>query len=620
MGELIGQTLAGRYRIESFLGRGGVGEVYKAWDAERGAPVALKVLRDTLAQDPALVRGFRQEARTLAALDHPGIVRFRGFEQDGPLAFLLMDFVAGASLRQWLLNAPGPVAMAEVLGILQPITSALHYAHHMQVVHTDLKPANVLIGPGGEVKLADFGIARLAEAASGEVSGTPAYAAPEQCRGEMVDARTDVYALGVVLFEMVTGGERPFTGRGAAIKGTAGEKVRWEQVNSPPPSPREFNPELPEAIERVILRCLEKEPRKRYPSAMELWAAIDQAAAGTVATVAAPVPVPAAPAAMDDDETPTPVPPADWASAPAPVFSVSAPEWSPPAPASVAVIEARPPAPSRERGLGWVFPVVGLLGIAAMVAVAVWSLGGVAGLMETIAGLSAGAKPVRVTATPGPRSTSTPRPAVTATSRPARTPTPISAANLGPTMTAEWLWDLFFVNNVTWSQRGGRMAWAFHGETLIESRDPYWTWMTMEGGPVQDFMLGADITWESDSTHSAAGCGFVFRLNDGRGDYYVGRLGRDGSAILEVVVKGEGQPALANVPVPGIRTADGATNTLIVTARGPFLTLSVNGEMVIAVEDGTHGVGLAAPLVSNFGGGGTECVFQSGGLWIMPPD
>ena len=267
-------------------------------------------------------------------------------------------------------------------------------------------------------------------------------------------------------------------------------------------------------------------------------------------------------------------------------------EVRPPQPAPPRPIPEPPPsAPATTRpGIsGWVWGVGGVL-LLLIVGAGIWIA------------LSSGG-------TTAPAPVNTPRPARTATSAP----------NLGPTATAEWLWEFFYRNNTTWSTLYGGMAWAFSGERLTEARDPYWTWMGMTPDvQAQDLMLGAEIVWESESTHSGAGCGFVFRRNDD--DYYVARIGRDGTAFLQVVVRGEGQPDLASVPVASVRTADGATNTFVVTARGPYLTLSVNGEMVIAVEDDTLQRGLAAPLVSNYGGQRTMCTFNNGGLWVVPPD
>ncbi|GAF89912.1 unnamed protein product, partial [marine sediment metagenome] len=239
MSELIGTTLSGRYRVDAFIGRGGMAEVYRVWDTKRAVPLAMKLLREDLAQDRVFLRRFKREAQTLANLQHPNIVRFYGLEQEGRLAFMLMDFVEGSSLRGEIFDLDGELMSdGRIREIIRSVCSALHYAHEMGVVHCDLKPGNVMVHKNGTVLVTDFGIARMTDAATATMigMGTPAYMAPELVRGEEPTPQTDIYALGVVLFEMLTGGERPFTGELAETTGSTSEKVRWEQMHLNPPS------------------------------------------------------------------------------------------------------------------------------------------------------------------------------------------------------------------------------------------------------------------------------------------------------------------------------------------------------------------------------------------------
>jgi tRNA A-37 threonylcarbamoyl transferase component Bud32 len=277
MSIVIGQTLLGRYRVEAFLGRGGMSEVYKVWDGQRSVHLAMKLLREDLAEDMLFLRRFRREAQTLARLQHPNIVRFYGLEQDGPLAFMLMDYVEGTTLRREILEAKGPLGMERAVEILRPVCAALHYAHTQGMVHCDVKPGNIMIDRNGTVMLTDFGIARMTDAATATMVGlgTPAYMAPELVRGQDPTAQTDIYALGVVLYEMLTGGERPFTGDRATGTGSTSEKVRWEQLNLPAPSPRVHNPALSGQVEAVVLRCLEKSPEKRHGSVLDVLSALE---------------------------------------------------------------------------------------------------------------------------------------------------------------------------------------------------------------------------------------------------------------------------------------------------------------------------------------------------------
>jgi tetratricopeptide (TPR) repeat protein/tRNA A-37 threonylcarbamoyl transferase component Bud32 len=276
---LEGQTLLRRYRVEAFIGRGGMAEVYKAYDTRRGYDVAIKVMREDLAEDREFVNRFRREARNLSKLSHENIVRFYGFEQQGQLAFLVMDYVQGSTLRSLIADAKGPLPLPQALSIFRQICQALHYAHEEGIIHRDIKPGNIIVRPNGRVLISDFGIAKVADASTQTtfMPGTPAYMSPEQCRSEPVDRRTDIYSLGIVLFEMLTG-RRPFIGETGAMPdhGTR-ERIRWEQMNLMPPSPRQFNPALSEMVERGVLKALAKNANERFPSALAFLAAIPEA-------------------------------------------------------------------------------------------------------------------------------------------------------------------------------------------------------------------------------------------------------------------------------------------------------------------------------------------------------
>jgi len=279
MNPLIGQELKGRYRVESALGRGGMAEVYKVWDKQRTTYLALKLLREDLAQDRIFLRRFKREAQTLAKLQHPNIVRFYGLEHDGYNTFMLMDFIEGKTLREEIFGLDGtPMQFDQMLPIIQQLCSALHYAHEEGVVHCDLKPGNVMIHMNGTIQVTDFGIARMMDAATATMVGlgTPAYMAPELVRGHAPTSASDIYSLGIILFEMVTGGERPFTGERATITGSTSEKVRWEQMNLNPPSPRRWNASIPDELVSVVQRAMDKDPSRRFSSASEMLSAVAQ--------------------------------------------------------------------------------------------------------------------------------------------------------------------------------------------------------------------------------------------------------------------------------------------------------------------------------------------------------
>jgi len=277
MADLTGKVIAGRYRVDEFIGRGGMAEVYRVWDTRRNTTLAMKLLHADLALDRAFLRRFHREAETLARLQHPNIVRFYGLEQDGELSFMLMDYIEGRSLKQLIFNANGPLRFGQVLDIMRQLCQALQFAHYEGFVHSDVKPGNVLIDRAGRVMLNDFGIARMAQSSTATLggAGTPVYMSPEQARGEKPSPLSDIYSMGIMLFEMLTG-ERPFNGEQSKARGTADDRVRWEQINLSPPSPRELNPEVTEALEAVILRALSKDPAERFPGALEMAQALEQ--------------------------------------------------------------------------------------------------------------------------------------------------------------------------------------------------------------------------------------------------------------------------------------------------------------------------------------------------------
>jgi predicted ATPase/tRNA A-37 threonylcarbamoyl transferase component Bud32 len=267
---MIGETIDDRYDIEALIGRGGMGTVYRATDLIEKRPVALKVLHYFLDKETevALTR-FRREFRVLARLDHPGIVRAFGFGTYSGSPYLVLEFLAGHTLAEEL--AAGPLARAHLLLIARQICQALVHLHAQSIVHRDLKPGNLMLLPTDEtlqIKLMDFGLVRQANLSmqltqEGMALGTVAYMAPEQAQGFPVDFRADLYALGVILYEMTTG-RPPFIHENPAM-------VLMQQLTSSPLSPRELNPDLDEPLTRLILQLLAKEPAQR-PAGTELVA------------------------------------------------------------------------------------------------------------------------------------------------------------------------------------------------------------------------------------------------------------------------------------------------------------------------------------------------------------
>ena len=251
-------------------------DVYLAWDNLRSAKMAVKILRRDLIHNPRFFQMFTKEAELLRKLEHPNIVRLYEFDRQQDVAFIVLDWVDGTNLRQSISVRGRPFDLEYASRILQPLCSALGYAHQSQVFHCDVKPANVLLHVDGRVFLTDFGVARLA--AEGTGGGTAPYMAPEQFSEGPVDGRTDVYALGVGLFELLTGGELPFRGDTPGCVGnTTRSRIGWEHVNQTPPPPRRFNPRLLPAVENVVLTALSKRAEDRYPTAMALREAFEHA-------------------------------------------------------------------------------------------------------------------------------------------------------------------------------------------------------------------------------------------------------------------------------------------------------------------------------------------------------
>ncbi|HEY7065352.1 MAG TPA: protein kinase [Chloroflexota bacterium] len=268
---MIGQTL-GKYQLLKELGRGGFATVYQGYDAGLERYVALKVLHPELTRDEVALRRFQREATAVARMRHPNIIIVYEFGEDKSTgsAYIVMEFVEGDTLKPRLGK---PTPLEETQRIIGDVASALDYAHGRGVIHRDIKPANILITTENQVVLADFGIALLAQNSSSltrGLLGTPQYMAPEQALGEPIDARSDLYALGIVLFEMLAG-QPPF-------RGDSPLATLALQVNAPLPKLRSLNPAVPEAVEAMIERALAKDPAQRYPTAAEFRAALQAAA------------------------------------------------------------------------------------------------------------------------------------------------------------------------------------------------------------------------------------------------------------------------------------------------------------------------------------------------------
>ena len=267
-----GTDFGPRYRIESVLGRGGMGAVYKAYDKDLDRIVALKLVRPDLTNDPDVIQRFKQELLLASKISHKNVLRIHDLGDVNGTKFISMAYVEGEDLHR-ILQKRGRLPADNAIDIARQLCAALEAAHSEGVVHRDLKPQNVLIDGAGNAYVSDFGLAKSLEAGAasmtrtGELLGTPLYMSPEQAEGKRTDHRSDLYALGLILYEMVTG-QVPFSGESMF-------QVMYQRIKQDPKNPRLLNPDLPNSLVRVIMRCLERDPERRYQSAHEVLRDLD---------------------------------------------------------------------------------------------------------------------------------------------------------------------------------------------------------------------------------------------------------------------------------------------------------------------------------------------------------
>ncbi|MEZ0446426.1 Stk1 family PASTA domain-containing Ser/Thr kinase [Cellulomonas sp. ICMP 17802] len=388
------RILAGRYEVGELIGRGGMAEVHIGHDTRLGRTVAIKILRSDLARDPSFQNRFRREAQSAAALNHPAIVSVYDTGEDvfteptGVVAhvpFIVMEYVEGHTVRD-ILRDGHAVPIEEAVEITAGVLSALEYSHHAGIVHRDIKPANVMLTPTGAVKVMDFGIARaVADSAATmtqtqAVIGTAQYLSPEQARGETVDARSDLYSTGCLLFELLTG-RPPFIGDSPVA-------VAYQHVREAAPVPSTFASDVPDTLDRITLKALAKERDARYSTAAEFRSDLEAAVRG--GAVGAPAVGALAAAAL----VATPATEATQVLAPPVATTQAMPPASPPWASTGAAVATTPFEDEEEgRRRPWLLPL--------LIAIAVLAVAGIVALLVANANKNAGPDTVNVPVTVG---------------------------------------------------------------------------------------------------------------------------------------------------------------------------------------------------------------------------
>ncbi len=367
MEDLTGKQL-GPYQIVAPLGEGGMAAVYKAYQPSMDRYVALKVLPRHFASDPEFIGRFSQEAKVIANLQHPHILPVHDFGESDGYSYLAMRFIEGGTLTDWL-KENGPLSLEKIRSIMTQVGGALDYAHAQGVIHRDIKPSNILVDQWGNCLLTDFGLAKMAASTAhltqtGGILGTPSYMSPEQGLGKKIDHRSDIYSLGVVLYQMAIG-RLPYQAETPMA-------VVIKHIHDPLPPPSQFQPDFSEGLERVILKSLAKSPEDRFESAGEMVKALKSATEPPTLPAAAP-PLPAEPAPEPEPElesepafesvaTAVPVPPPS--SPPQPL-----PQTEPTTVLNEPAEAAPLPAPTRKKRRPLLWAALGIIGILCLLIV-----------------------------------------------------------------------------------------------------------------------------------------------------------------------------------------------------------------------------------------------------------
>lgn len=271
MDKYLGKRLDARYEIHELIGVGGMANVYRCTDTLDDREVAIKILKDEYLNNQEFIRRFKNESKAIAMLSHPNIVKVYDVSFGDVIQYIVMEYIDGITLKEYI-DRQGVIEWKDVLHLIIQVLRALQHAHESGIVHRDVKPQNIMLLQDGTIKMTDFGIARFSDKATRTMTdqaiGSVHYIAPEQARGDVTDGKTDIYSVGVMLYEMLTG-KLPFEGETAV-------SVALMQLQSTPKRPREVNPSIPVGLEQITMRAMEKQPAKRYTSAAEMLSDIER--------------------------------------------------------------------------------------------------------------------------------------------------------------------------------------------------------------------------------------------------------------------------------------------------------------------------------------------------------
>ncbi|MCL4298894.1 MAG: serine/threonine protein kinase [Anaerolineae bacterium] len=555
---LIGKNI-GQYQIVEQIGQGGMATVYRAYQPSIHRNVAIKILPSQYAQDPSFVKRFEQEAKAIAALEHPHILPVYDFGTQEGLTYMVMRYIKGGTLS----NLMGQnLSYDRVVSLIGDVARALDYAHKQGVVHRDIKPSNILIDDNGEPLLTDFGIAKMMAGSgatqltgAGSVLGTPAYMSPEQAQGVKIDGRTDVYSLGVILYELLTG-QQPYRAETPVA-------IVLKHVSEPLTPPRAINPNIPDPLEQVVVKAMAKEPEQRYQTAGEMQRAL-QHALNEIESGGRTV------------SLPTPSTQTQGVTGPAPA------------------------AAKKSGGMGpW------LIGGVAVVALLCLLGGGLLfyGLIASDSG--GGGTPLASSPTAvsiGIEKTPTPTDIPTATEEaPIPTPptaeisasTPVPIVDI-PGLDGEILFeDDFSSNQNDWPTGPQEDEYGVTNTEFVdgryrmtqEAKQGVFVWNNLADTEYDNFIFSVEATPVEKKVASNFAYGLTLRENVDDANLYAFEVNSDGYYMVSVLYNGEWETLVEWAESPVINRE--GTNQLTVKAAGSSFTFYVNGIEVASLEDDT---------------------------------